>query len=200
MPAALDRFLPAPAVRERFETTIAAPAAVVMQTAYAFDMQSLPLIRAIIRLRTFVLRGSADAGPRRPIGLVAETRDLGWGTLLEEPGRLLVCGAVCQPWKGDVTFTPLPPDGFAAYAEPDRVKIVWSLEAEETMPNTTRFAHEVRAAGTDEAARNKFARYWRWARFGIVAIRLLLLPAIRRAAERQGVGQSQPNAPPVARA
>ena len=28
-------------------------------------------------------------------------------------------------------------------------------------------------------------RYWRWARFGIIAIRLLLLPAIRRAAERE---------------
>jgi hypothetical protein len=28
-------------------------------------------------------------------------------------------------------------------------------------------------------------RYWRWARFGIIAIRLLLLPAIRREAERR---------------
>jgi hypothetical protein len=38
---------------------------------------------------------------------------------------------------------------------------------------------------TDAGARLKFRRYWRWARFGIVAIRLLLLPAIRRAAERR---------------
>ena len=29
----------------------------------------------------------------------------------------------------------------------------------------------------------RFHRYWRWARFGIVAIRYLLLPAVRRTAE-----------------
>jgi hypothetical protein len=38
---------------------------------------------------------------------------------------------------------------------------------------------------TDEPARTAFRRYWRWARFGIIAIRLLLLPAVRRAAEQQ---------------
>jgi hypothetical protein len=37
---------------------------------------------------------------------------------------------------------------------------------------------------TDEPARTRFRRYWRWARFGIVAIRLLLLPAVRDAAVR----------------
>jgi hypothetical protein len=38
---------------------------------------------------------------------------------------------------------------------------------------------------TDAPARARFRRYWRWARFGIVAIRLLLLPAVRREAERR---------------
>ena len=183
MPSPLDPFLPEPEVRERFETTVQAPPDRVMRTACAFDLQSLPPIRAIIRLRALVMRGSPDAEPRKPIGLVAETRELGWGTLLEEPGRLLVCGAVCRPWLGDVRFTAIAAADFAAYAEPDQVRIVWSLEAVEEGPNSTRFAHEVRAAATDAPARKKFQRYWRWARFGIVAIRLLLLPAIRRQAE-----------------
>jgi hypothetical protein len=30
-------------------------------------------------------------------------------------------------------------------------------------------------------------RYWRWARFGIIAIRLFMLPAVRREAERRWV-------------
>ncbi len=186
MSSPLDRFLPEPEVQERFETTIRASAALVMRTAYQFDLQSLPAIRGIIRLRTFVMRGSPDPEPRSPIGLVAETRKLGWGTLVETPGSLLVCGAVCRPWFGDVTFTAIPAAEFAAYAEPDQVKIVWSLEAAETEPNITRFSHEVRAAATDRPAGEKFRRYWRWARFGIVAIRLLLLPAILRKAEREG--------------
>jgi hypothetical protein len=179
----IDEFMPAWEVRERFEHSVKAPADVVMHVAYDFDMQSIFLIRAIVNARKFILGGTKEA--RRPIGLVEETRRLGWGTLVEEPGRLLICGAVCRPWFGDVTFTAIPPEEFASFAEPDLVKIVWTLEAEEIEPNVTRFVHEVRAIATDDGARRKFLRYWRWAKFGIVAIRLLLLPAIKRQAESQ---------------
>ncbi|GMV58119.1 MAG: hypothetical protein AMXMBFR72_12300 [Betaproteobacteria bacterium] len=183
-PAPLDRFIPQPDVRERFEIVIAAPADLVMQTAVEFDMQSLPLVKAIFRLRERFMRAT-PAAPRKPQGIVAETRALGWGLLLETPGRLIACGATCQPWLADVKFTPIAPEQFAAYAEPDQVKIAWTLEAEPLGPATTRFAQETRAIATDASARAKFRRYWRWARFGIVAIRLLLLPAVRRTAQRR---------------
>jgi hypothetical protein len=65
------------------------------------------------------------------------------------------------------------------------VKIAWTLEAWPIAPGVTRFAQETRAVATDRASRGKFMRYWRWARFGIIAIRLLMLPAVRRAAERR---------------
>jgi hypothetical protein len=146
-------------------------------------MQSIWLIRAIVNARKFILGGTYER--RRSAGLIEETRSIGWGTLAEVPGELLICGAACQPWLGDVKFTAIPPEHFASYPEPDRVKIVWSLEAEAVPDGTTIFAHEVRAVATDEEAREKFARYWRWARFGIVAIRLLLLPAIRKRAEKE---------------
>lgn len=177
----LDPYLPDHDVRERFERRVKAPPELVMKTAYEFDMQSILAIRAIINARKFLLGGTPEK--RDSKGLVEETRDLGWGTLAEEPGRLLICGAVCQPWFGDVTFRPVPANEFADFDEADRVKIVWSLEAQEIEPNVTRFAHEVRATATDNDARLKFLRYWRWARFGIVAIRLLLLPAVGRKAE-----------------
>jgi len=183
-PAPLDRFIPHPDVRERFETTIRAPAALVMQVAAEFDMQSLPAVKAIFRLREALL-GTAAAAPRRPQGIVEETRSLGWGVLDERPGRLIVCGASCQPWLGDVKFSAIAPQAFAGYEEPDQIKIAWTLEAEEVAPSLTRFAQETRAMATDAEARAKFRRYWRWARFGIIAIRLLLLPAVRREAERR---------------
>lgn len=183
-PAPLDRFIAQPDVRERFEIVIAAPADLVMQTAVDFDMQSLPLVKAIFRLRERFMRAT-PAAPRKPQGIVAETRALGWGLLAETPGRLIACGATCQPWLADVTFTPIAPERFASYAEPDQVKIAWTLEAEPLGPATTRFAQETRAVATDASARAKFRRYWRWARFGIVAIRLLMLPAVRRAAQRK---------------
>ncbi|HQR56051.1 MAG TPA: hypothetical protein PLW72_08665 [Burkholderiaceae bacterium] len=183
-PSPLDRFIPQPDVRERFEISIRAPAGLVMEIASNFDMQSLPLVRAIFWLREKVL-ASDGHGPRRPQGLLDEMQALGWGRLAEQRDRLVVCGARCQPWLANVTFTALSADDFKAYAEPGQVKIAWTLETEERAPALTRFVQETRAAATDETSKTRFLRYWRWARFGIVAIRLLLLPAIRRTAEQR---------------
>lgn len=110
---------------------------------------------------------------------------MGWGKLASEPGRLFVAGAVCQPWLADVVFTPLPADQFAGYHEPNHVKIAWTLEVEPLTPTSARLVTETRAVATDTQAERRFRRYWRWARFGIVAIRWFMLPAIRRQAERQ---------------
>lgn len=183
-PSPLDPFIPRPEVRERFRTKVRAPAALVMDTARNLDLQSLMPVRAIFRLREKLMR-AGPARPRVPQGIVAETRALGWGLLMERPGRVLVCGAACQPWRAEVRFRAIPAADFAAHAEPDQVKIAWSLEVEPVDPTTTIFSHETRAVATDAQARTKFRRYWRWARFGIVAIRLLLLPAVRRRAERR---------------
>ena len=182
--SALDPFIPKPDVRERFETTIGAPAALVMETAANFDIQSPVVVRAIFRLREMLMRAPRSPA-RRPQGLLSEMRSLGWGLLVEEPGRLIVCGSACRPWLADSGFRPIPSDGFAAYSEPDQVKIAWTLEAEALGPALTRFAHETRAVATEGKARTRFLRYWRWARLGIISIRLLLLPAIRQAAERR---------------
>ncbi|MGH7540450.1 MAG: hypothetical protein ACRELC_05585 [Gemmatimonadota bacterium] len=155
-----------------------------MEVAENFDFQSLKIIRAIFRMREVLMR-APSAPVRVPRALRTEMADLGWGILQEQPGRLLVCGATCQPWLASVRFTPLPAEDFAAYVEPDQVKIAWTFEAQPLGPTITRFAHETRAVATDAEGHEKFRRYWRWARFGIITIRLLLVPAIRRAAEER---------------
>jgi hypothetical protein len=182
-PSPLDRFLPEWDVRERFELDVDAPTDLVLRTACAFDMQSLPLVKAVFRLRE-VLMGAAPTAPRQPQGILSETRSLGWGLLADEPGRWIACGAHCQPWQADVRFMAIAPEAFAAFAEPDQVKIAWTIEAQPLGPARSRLVQETRAVATDEPARARFRRYWRWARFGIVAIRLLLLPAVRDAAVR----------------
>ena len=110
---------------------------------------------------------------------------IGWATLAVEPGRQRVMGAVTRPWEADVRFTPLAPDAFAAFAEPGQVKIVWTFEVEPDgrHPGGTLFRTETRAQATDETARRRFRRYWRIFSPGILLIRRVLLPALRRAAE-----------------
>ena len=185
MAALLDAFIAVPDIRERHATEVDAPADLVFEVARHFDMQSVPLVRSIFWLRGRLMRSQPRAarppGALDPASLIA----MGWGQLLEVPGRCFIAGAVCQPWRADVVFTPIPPEQFAAYAEPDQVKIAWTLEVEPLGTGRTRLATETRAAATDEQARTRFRRYWSLARVGIVGIRLLLLPAIRREAVRR---------------
>jgi len=178
----LDRFLPHADVRERHEILVHAPADLVLETARQFDPESIPAVRAIFSLRAWIL---GSRRPRMAAGLVEKTLRLGWGILEEEEGRSFCAGAVCRPWLADVDFRPLPPADFAGFAEPGRVKIAWTLEAVPEKAGWTRFATETRAAATDEASRMKFRRYWRFAGTGILLIRKLLLPAVRREAEQR---------------
>ena len=183
MYALIDRFIPHADVRERHETIVRAPAAVVLDVARTFDLQSLPLVRALFWLRARLM--GAHVPGAAPQGLVAETVRMGWGVLYDDPERGFIAGAACQPWQADVIFTAIPPSQFATFAEPDQVKIVWTLEVVPEGPALTRFATETRVCATDEQARGKFRRYWRVFGVGIVLIRWLLLPAIRRQAERR---------------
>jgi hypothetical protein len=183
MPAVLDRFIPHPNAGSRHEITVHAPADLVLRTARDFDIQSIPMIRAIFWLRAKMLGARESALPQA--GLVEVMQGLGWGCLAEERDHFFVAGAACQPWLADVVFSPIAPERFAHYAEPDQVKIAWTLEAESLGPALSRFATETRVAATDEQARIKFRRYWRVFGIGIVMIRKLLLPVLRREAERE---------------
>jgi len=184
MSTVLDRFVPYPDEGKRHEITIRAPAGLVLDVARNFDMQSILMIHAIFWLRAKIL-GARMPAARRPTGLVSEMLALGWGCLADEPGHFFVAGAACQPWQADVIFSPIAPEQFATYAEPDRVKIAWTLEAEALGPALTRFATETRVVATDEQARTKCRRYWCIFGIGIVMIRRRLLPALRCQAEQQ---------------
>jgi hypothetical protein len=180
----LDTFIPHPDVRRRHEIVIRAPAAVVLEAARNFDVRSLRLVRLIFWLRAKIL-GSHEEEILWSQGFVQEMLRLGWGVLAEDRNRWLVAGAVCQPWLADVVFTPIRPGDFAAYAEPDSMKVLWTLETEPLDEACSRFATETRAVGTDAQAQAKFRDYWRRFGGGAMVIRWLFLMAIRRNAERR---------------
>lgn len=183
MTSALEHFIPQADARERHAVTVRAPVEVVSRAARSFSLMSIRPVRAIVRLRAAFLGGDPPTTSSRP--LVEEALESGWGTLVDRPGELVAVGAVCEPWRANVVFRRVPADRFAAFAEPGLVRIAWTIETVPLGPALTRLATETRAAATDAAARRTFRRYWRWARFGIVAIRWLVLPAIRRRAEAE---------------
>ena len=183
----LDTFMPAYEVLERHHIRVAAPAPLTLAAAREQDLLRLPIVRAIFKTREKVLGAAPDDRPR-PRGLLAATQSFGWGVLAEVPDREIVVGAVTRPWERDVTFRRLPPDEFAAFWEPDYVKIAWTLRADAIDQASCVFRTETRAIATNPAARSKFRRYWAFASPGIALIRRLSLRPLKRDAERR-VGQ-----------
>lgn len=160
-----------------------------MQTAAQFDLESIWFVRWLFVVRGLLLGGKPE--PRKPSGLLRAMIGLGWGILEEQPGRAIVFGAVTEPWKATVRFEPLAPGQFAAYAEPGRVKIAWTLEARPGGEAITLFQTETRAVATDATARRRFRLYWAFAGIGTALIRIVALRALRTAAERAwGAGPS----------
>jgi len=184
-----SRFIPSPDAHDDHVIDIKAPSGVVFDVARQVDLQADPLIAAIIRLRAWVMGDRSVARTTR--GLVPETLALGWAVLSYTAGRTLVMGAVARPWARDVTFSAVDPDGFTAFAEPDLVKIVWTLEVEPHGTTFTRFRTETRVEATDAAARRKFRWYWLAASAGIRLIRWRILRTLRHEAERRYRAESR---------
>jgi hypothetical protein len=184
----LDRFVPRYDIVERHHIKVAAPADLTLLAASEMDLQQSPLIRAIFKGRELALGADPDA-QTRPRGLLALTKQLGWGVLAETPGREVVMGAVTQPWQPNVVFRALPPNDFASFNEPGYVKIAWTLRADTLGAGESISRTETRVVATDAAARAKFRRYWAWVSPGVVLIRWLSLRLIKQDAERRALSR-----------
>ncbi|HLK40664.1 MAG TPA: hypothetical protein VKU41_28120 [Polyangiaceae bacterium] len=182
--ALLDEFMGDYDVRERHEVAVAAPADVALAAAQELDLDGSPIVRAIFRAREALLRSKPEAA-RRPKGLIEAMKSIGWGVLAESPGREIVMGGVTKPWEPNPVFRALPPDRFAAFAEPDCVKIVWTLRVTPEPGGGSIFSTETRAVATDARARGKFRAYWSLLSPGIVLVRLAMLPLLKAAADRR---------------
>ncbi len=178
----LDAFMPEYDVCERHSIGVAAPPEVTLDVAKDLQLDSSRIVRAIFRGRELILRSKPDEAAR-PKGLLALTTSLGWGILSATPGEIVI-GAVTKPWQANPVFRTIAPADFAAFAEPDYVKIAWTLRADPRADGGSTFRTETRAIATDAGARRKFRAYWAFFSPGIVLMRAMMLPAVKAAAER----------------
>ena len=185
---ALDRFMALYDVVERHHIHVAAPAAVTFGVARDIDLSGSCVVRGMFRGRELMFGSTpAPTGVAEPPGIVATALRLGWGVLRDEAGHEIVLGAVTKPWEQNPVFHDLLPRDFAAFAEPDYVKIAWTLRADPLADGTSIFRTETRAIATDVDARAKFRRYWALVSPGVALIRRAMLEPIKREAERLAV-------------
>jgi len=180
----LDRFMPDFDVVEHHGIRVAAPAEVTLDAAGSVDPEKSPLIRCIFKARELAM-GARPQTEERGKSIIDRVTSLGWKVLAQDPSREIVFGAVTQPWLANVVFRPLDPEEFVSFAEPEYVKIAWTLRVHPIGPDQSYFCTETRAKATDAIARRKFRRYWSLVSAGVVMIRWLMLRLTKVEAERR---------------
>ncbi len=185
----LDSWLPAYEFSEHHERIVRAPAGAVQRALRELDVSRIPLLRALMAIRSLpalvfapraaLARLRAPAAPRT-LGLMAVR---GGALLCDEPSEI-VLGLTGRFWRaaGEIlptdaaTFRDAPPVGAA------RVAMNFLLTPQPD--GSTLVSTDTRIHCADETSRRAFAWYWRAIRLGSGAIRHAMLRALKRAAER----------------
>ena len=185
----LDSWLLAYEFDEHHELLVRAPLVTVRQALGEIDLARIPLVRALMTLRTlpaFLVSPRQTLAAHRNrssprLGLTA----LGGFTLLADEPCEVVLGLTGRFWKlrgeilvGDATtYREAPPAGTA------RAVMNFLLESESA--ERTRVSTDTRIHCADLATQRTFGWYWRLIRPGSGLIRIAMLRALRRAAEEK---------------
>ncbi len=184
MDAMLDQFMPSYDVAIREDVYVAAPAEITQRVASEIDIQRLAVARLLFNARSALLGGDQEeTGRTRP--LLAWMTSLGWIVLAEIPDRAVVIGTITRPWEANATSHIVPPVEFAAFHEPDYVKITTAWGATPLRADACRFTLRTRVTTTDAIARRRFRRYWSLFSPGSLLIRYAGRYLIKGQAERQ---------------
>jgi hypothetical protein len=178
----IDDFLPTYDVNEVHSVTTRAAPASVMQAIRELTPREVPLLVALMAVRSLpaVLRGRRPPVRGR---LLDGFRRAGFAELHAAPDEL-VFGGIGRFWRADGGLRRVEAYEFREFAEPGWAKAAFNFEVERVGERTV-VTTETRIAATDDASRRSFGRYWRLIGPGSAVIRVAWLRAIRRRAERQ---------------
>jgi hypothetical protein len=205
----LDEVLPRWQFAERHETRVRAPPRRVAAAVRDVTADEIRLFRFLTWLRN----------PRRswrqePASLLAPPAErpilevaLGSGFLMlaEDPGSELVVGTLVLVPPAVATLPPaerhrlaaaFTPARFRELSAPGYAKAVMGFRWRDDGDGSTHLVTETRIFATDDAARRRFASYWRVIYPGSALIRRTWLQAIRRRAEASSQSPADATAPP----
>jgi hypothetical protein len=161
----LDRLIPTPRLLELDEQDISAPIFDVWKAVRHGDLARSGAIRALFALRALPerLRGAKPETVSLKLDAMRSTpQQPGFQVLMDEPSHAVAVGAIGKVWLPEIPFVHVQnADAYAAFDDPDYVKVAWSLTLDATHPERTRLSIEVRVDATDEAAWQKFVQYFR---------------------------------------
>ncbi len=179
----LDHLISTPRLLEVDHVDLAASPERVWQVVRHGDLARSPLIRALFELRALPerLRGGHRPTTLRIDDLRSSLEQPGFQVLLEQAPLEFAVGAIGKVWHGDIPFVHVPDAAaYAAFAQPDFVKVAWQIRLMPLGERGTRLELEVRVDATDDDAWRKFERYFLLIGPGSRFIRRTLLSGLAR--------------------
>lgn len=187
----IDEFLPRFDAVESHMTIVCAPAERVWAAIRTADFGANGIVRALFALRgvpAFLsapresLSRARRMTPHAPLTLDAALSH-GFVVLAETPGRELVLGAAGRFWGATGTLCRIDPAGFSTFAAPGAAQAAWNFAVRPLVGERTMLTTETRVRCVDADSRWRFRLYWLFIRPFSGVIRLVMLRAIKRAAE-----------------
>lgn len=187
----IDQFLPRFDAVESHMTIVRAPADQVWAAIRSADFGSNGIVRALFAIRALpaFLTTPREALSRArtpvhaPLTLDAALSH-GFIILGEEPGRELLLGTAGRFWGARGALCHIDAATFTTFNEPGAAQAAWNFEVRHLVGNRTVLTTETRVRCVDASGRWRFRLYWALIRPFSGLIRLLMLRAIKRTAER----------------
>ena len=182
--SALDRLVPNPRLLEIDRVDLAVPASTVWDLVRHGALAQSRVIRALFALRTLASRSTADNGACPTIridDLRSSPERPGFQILVDNPPHEVAVAAIGKVWHLDIPFVHVrTADEYAAYAEPDFIKVAWAIRVSPRGEHQSHVELELRVQATDDGAWRRFQRYFRLIGPFSRGIRRSLLKALAR--------------------
>ena len=190
----IDQFLPHFDAVESHMTIVRAPAERVWAAIRTADFGANGIVRALFAIRGapefLVAPREAFARARTPVHApltLDAALSHGFVVLGELPGRELLLGTAGRFWGARGGLLRVDPANFAAFDEPGAAQAAWNFAVRPLVGEKTVLTTETRVRCVDAGGRWKFRLYWLVVRPFSGLIRLVMLRAIKQAAEKNPV-------------
>ncbi len=187
----IDQFLPRFDAVESHMTIVRAPAERVWAAIRTADFGANGIVRALFAIRGapefLVAPREAFARARTPVHApltLDAALSHGFVVLGEVPGRELLLGTAGRFWGARGGLLRVDPANFAAFDEPGAAQAAWNFAVRPLVGEKTVLTTETRVRCVDAGGRWKFRLYWLVVRPFSGLIRLVMLRAIKQAAEK----------------
>jgi hypothetical protein len=181
----IDELLPQYDFNEVHSVDIAAPADVVYEALFTFDLGKPLIVRALMGVRSILsfIKDKRISRDRKPLTL-ADAGRAGFTMLATDPPREVVLGIQGQFWKLAPNTRCVTAAEFRAPIPADTARAAWNFSIEPIDPRRSVLRTETRILCGDAASRRRFGFYWTLIRPGSGIIRHAMLAAVKSEAMR----------------